>query len=128
MEQVNSYAGIASFMGRYPEMRILRRFGKLNTQNALYLQAELIQLGTELQDLVAREIECGNPYQQFYAQDWRVLSNHFLVGDNEQYKKVLEIRKKLKEYSKYKQHQCALIMLGSLIEGLFDWRVERSHQ
>ena len=114
MDRVESYTGLASFMGRYPEMRILRRFGRLNMQNLLYLQAELVQLGTELQEMEGGEEEPGNPHQQFYAQDWRMLSNHFLVGDNDQYKKVLEIRKKLREYSEYIWRRREPIMLDTL--------------
>jgi hypothetical protein len=40
----NGYTKLAIQMGQYSEMAIFRRFGALNAQNLLYLQAELVQL------------------------------------------------------------------------------------
>jgi hypothetical protein len=42
------YAQLASLMGAHPEVAVFRRFGALNAQNLLYLQAELTHLELEL--------------------------------------------------------------------------------
>jgi hypothetical protein len=41
---VNGYPKLARHMGASPEIAIFRRFGALNAQNLLYLQAELVHL------------------------------------------------------------------------------------
>lgn len=100
---MHNYADLASMMGRYPDTGILRRFGTLNMQNLLYLQAELTKLESELHVLARADIDQGNSgdrVKSWYAQDWIPLSNYYGNTDDKQWQKMLQIREKLKEYSK----------------------------
>ena len=96
---MEGYPELASIMGRYFEMGILRRFGTLNTLNLLYLQAELIELETHLQEIAGRDAKSDVPFRSDFAQDWVLLSSPSGNGDEEQWQKVLDVRAKLKEYS-----------------------------
>ena len=99
MQAINGYTSLSSMMSMHPEIAIMQRFGKLNVQNLIYLQAELIQLNIEWNDEES-ESQKRTDDRRYYGRDWRYLSSHFLIGDNDQWKKWLQIRKKLKEYSK----------------------------
>lgn len=95
------YAKIAKLMSHHSELAVFRCFTKLNLQNLLYLQAELTHLEDELSCLAERDKD--NPNRQFYSKDWWSLA--ILEDDDEnareQWEKVIEIRGKLKEYSKF---------------------------
>lgn len=72
---------LAELMGRRPQMAIYRRFGYLNAQNLLYMQAELVGLEKALKDLQKRDAgEIGeqtlprNENGQRRARDWKELS------------------------------------------------------
>jgi hypothetical protein len=85
-------------MGTHEEFAILRRFKTLNYQNLLYLQAEIIHLEQELEKLVNRDmahLERGD-----FTKDWWTLAHANGEQAQQQWKKVLKIRKKLKKYSK----------------------------
>lgn len=56
---MKGYAKIASLMGKYPEVAMVRQFGALNVQNILYLQAELVTLEHDF-----RKLEAANDIQQ----------------------------------------------------------------
>ena len=92
------HAKIATFMSQNTEFAIFRRFRKLNYQNLLYLQAELIHLERDLRELAERDSNDAN--RTFYCKDWWFLAqNEEEHDDREQWEKVLQIREKLKEYS-----------------------------
>lgn len=48
---MGSYNKLSKFMGSWPEVAIFRRFGALNAQNLLFMQAELVRLEDELQSI-----------------------------------------------------------------------------
>lgn len=91
------YARIAKFMGRHDDYAIYRRFRHLNTQNLLYLQAELVHLERQLSSLAKRDML--HPDRLYFTKDWWSLSQNEGDEDSEQWEKVLEIREKLDEYS-----------------------------
>lgn len=102
---MEGYAKIASLMGAHPEIAILRRFGALNAQNLLYLQAELVALEKDLSAYAAEDCASKDTDRVFYSRDWYTLSNS---RDDEstgneaagrQWQTMLKIREKLKEYS-----------------------------
>ena len=100
MQTIDGYSSLSSLMAMYPELGVLQRFGKLNVQNLIYLQAELTQLDIEWkQEENTNQQRTGD--QRYYARDWRYLSSRLLIGDNDQWKKWLQIREKLKEYSEF---------------------------
>ena len=100
------YAKIALAMSHHGELAIFRRFGKLNLQNLLYLQAELTHLERDLGELVERD--SLDPNRGFYTKDWWSLAESSDEEEGqEQWDKVLQIREKLKEYSKATTFPCA---------------------
>ncbi|KAF2855518.1 hypothetical protein T440DRAFT_463924 [Plenodomus tracheiphilus IPT5] len=60
-------------MGSHPEVAIFRRFGTLNAQNPLYLQAALTSLELKLQRSAKADAESNQPKRQIYDLDWREL-------------------------------------------------------
>ena len=102
---MNGYSELASIMGKYSEMGILRRFGTLNAQNLLYLQAELTELEIGLKKAAQDDIDHGNHgdvRRRLFAQNWTLLSRPIGDGDETQWAKILQIRTKLREYSECK--------------------------
>jgi hypothetical protein len=100
-DEVTGYEKLARFMGTYPQLAIFRRFGALNLQNVLYLQAEIASLEQELQQIVAEDNL--HPERTIFSRDWYVLANS---ADTEEggpartrYQMILRIRKLLNDYS-----------------------------
>jgi|SRR5450432_1275086 hypothetical protein len=94
---MEGYAKIASLMSHHRELAIFRRFGTLNLQNLLYLQAELTHLEEDLEELV--EKDQTELSRLFYTKHWYSLAHSEDDEEKEQWDKVLQIREKLKEYS-----------------------------
>jgi hypothetical protein len=93
---VEGYPKLACHMGSYTSAQIFRRFSSLNSQNLLYLQAELTHLEKKLRRLEAADKSAQAGNRALYSQDWYWLNNS---QNDEQLKTVLAIRCKLKEYS-----------------------------
>jgi len=96
---VPGYPKLAQHIGLYSECAIFRRFRTLNSQNLLYLQAELVDLEQELRRLEAADYESAEGNRSSYSKDWYWLNNSASEGNSEQLQIVLEVRKKLKDYS-----------------------------
>lgn len=99
---VTGYEGLARFMGTYPELAIFRRFGALNLQNIIYLQAEITTLEGEFQKIVAEDNL--NPEREMFSRDWDHLaaSANYGHGDgaaSTRYRMILHIRQVLNDYS-----------------------------
>lgn len=94
---MEGYAKIAQLMGSHGELAILRRFGRLNFQNLLYMQARLTHLEKDLNDLA--QADKAEPDRSYYSKDWWSLARSRCDNEKKQWKKVLQIRKALKEYS-----------------------------
>ncbi|CAG8960936.1 hypothetical protein HYFRA_00002474 [Hymenoscyphus fraxineus] len=93
----DGHAKVAGLISRYPELAIMRRFGDLNMENLLYLQAELVHLESEYRTLATDGR--GHPDRLISAKDWASLAYSEDKNDLTQWKKMLEIRQRLKEYS-----------------------------
>jgi hypothetical protein len=102
------YTTLGSMMGTHPEAAIVRRFGSLNVQNILYLQAELTTLELELKRCAKADADSGHQNRAVYDRDWRTLSESLQSqdGNPEQWKTILIIREKLKEYSEGLSYRC----------------------
>lgn len=87
-------------MGMVPEMAMFRRFGTLNAQMLLYMQSELIHLENDLRELEREDSRSDQLYKSKYSRDCFFLLNPMTPGDNRQLRLVMEIKAKLKEYSK----------------------------
>ncbi len=91
------YTKLASLMGDNSKLAIFRRFSALNAKNLLYLQAELVNLEARLQRYAA---DGANAKNGVYETDWFALSRSERDGDQRQWETFLDIRAKLKEYSR----------------------------
>jgi len=97
-EKTQGYERLAQFMGTYPELAIFRRFGALNLQNLLYLQAELLHLEDELKEIIKEDNE--NPNRFVFSRNWYALHQASFDGEqNRQYRILIEIRERLHQYS-----------------------------
>jgi hypothetical protein len=100
--QMDGYDKLAAFIAADPRLSMFRRFSFLETKNLLYLQAELVNLETQLRDIVLEDIKSGDAEKdQFPYSVWHLKRSFQLPGARHptQWLKVLEIRKTLKEYS-----------------------------
>jgi len=101
------YEGLAQFMGVYPELAIFRRFGALNLQNVLFLQAEI----TALEEIYSEVAANQNHYPEFSEEWYEKVKRGDLSPDGPnrrgrdfddpsgRYKLVLRLHKLLNEYS-----------------------------
>jgi hypothetical protein len=96
---VEGYPALAWRISLFPQTGIFRRFGALNARNLLYLQAELHDLE---QKLVHAEKTDKSRGRGDFCKDWQDLSESINTNNEEeskQWRLVLKIREKLKEYS-----------------------------
>ena len=95
------YNKLASLVGSHQELTIFRKFGTLNAKSLLYMQSELLHLQSELEG-----IELENKYSDDNEKSAFLTSLFDLKDSNGtskdlQWRKVLEIRGKLKNYSQF---------------------------
>lgn len=96
---MDGYHKLASLVGDHDELFMLRRFARANAKNLLYMQAEILHLEAELYD-IAREDRSGREKRRNYEYCVFDLKESFGInGSDTQWRKILEIREKLKEYS-----------------------------
>jgi len=87
-------------MGSHPELAIFRRFGAMNVQSMLYLQAELVHLELQLREYARDDEQSRDPERRAFSLNWQKLSESTTNSDDKQWKTMLRIRETLKEYSK----------------------------
>ena len=95
---MDGYPRLAQLMGATPPLAIFRRYSTLNTQNILYLQAEINELEHELQDLSLTDRNSGHSEKERYSREWWKLAGA-QGGDSLQWNTWLELRTKLDHYS-----------------------------
>ncbi|ORY15534.1 hypothetical protein BCR34DRAFT_598283 [Clohesyomyces aquaticus] len=100
-QPMNGYTKLASLIGSHPELAIFRRFGALNAQNLLYLQAELVHLENRLGKCFKADAESGHIDRKLYDRDWQSLAESGFApdGNPEQWATALQIRRVLREYN-----------------------------
>ena len=98
--KVRGYPKFAGQIGLRPKLSIFRRFGALNAENLLYLQAELVLLEKALEDQQHIDDTSTHLRKSKYALNWYQLRNSAHNGDTTQLDLVYKIRKTLKQYSK----------------------------
>ena len=98
---MGTYPKLSNFMGSFPDVAIFRRFGPLNVQNLLFLQAELSHLERELSVIRERESQSEDEKRQLALRSWWELSSSSFEGEEEnpQWQVIQDIRQKLVEYS-----------------------------
>ncbi|KAI0517530.1 hypothetical protein F5B22DRAFT_109055 [Xylaria bambusicola] len=93
------YRGLASLMGNYGDTAIFRRFRMLNLQSLLHMQAEIVHLEQELQEIYQEDKESTDPVRQSYQSNWKAMEDSSRTGgDSLQRSKLLEVREKLEKY------------------------------
>ena len=98
-DAVIGYPKLAAKIAVQPEAAIYRRFGALNAQNLLYLQAELVDLEERLKEQQDLDDNDSTGRKSEYAKNWFSLQDSGVDGDTEQLDLVMKIREVLKEYS-----------------------------
>lgn len=94
------YPRLAERMSVIPEQAVFRRFGALNAQRLLFLQAELIHFEIKLSKQQFSDKTDPQSNRGKNARSWYTLSHQKDTADGEQWKLVQIIMQKLKEYSK----------------------------
>jgi hypothetical protein len=95
------YPALSTVMGPYPGLSMFKRFGELNARNLLYMQAEIIDLEQQLHIISGMDQSSTDEAHKKYATNALALRRSGKQGDGRQWRIVLEIREKLKEYSEY---------------------------
>ncbi|KAK6853726.1 hypothetical protein PG995_010538 [Apiospora arundinis] len=99
-EKMPDYKGLASLMNDHHDVSIFRRFRNLNIQNLLHMQAELIHLEQELQEIYDEDRHSDDQARQSYRFSWKAMEDKYLSGgDAYQRNKLLECREKLEKYN-----------------------------
>jgi hypothetical protein len=96
---LNGYPKLASRISQKPELSIFRRFLSLNTENLLYMQAELAVLELELRDIVNEDLHSGLQQRRKHSTSFLALQESSEHGKKTQWLKRQKIKEKLKEYS-----------------------------
>lgn len=96
------YQRTAQLMAKYDEFAIFRRFKRHNYQNILYLQAQVIHLGEELEQLACRDATHAD--RKSYGSEWWALSHGMGREGKEQWEKVKALRAALERYSMTNSH------------------------
>lgn len=94
------YPALAWLMSSYPDNAIFRRFGALNLLHLLRLQAELQDMEHQLEKIREEDADSQDLTRTSYVKDFRTMLDNEELGDSEQYEQLVEIGKKLHEYSK----------------------------
>ena len=95
------YTRLATLIGMHQEMALFRQFATLNAKNLLYMQSELVHLEGELAN-IALEDECsGDGDKALFRVSLFDLKESSGTSKDLQWRKVLEVREKLKAYSMY---------------------------
>lgn len=97
---MEGYHKLATLIGSDCGLSIYRRFAKMNSRNLLYLQAELVHLEAELENIILEDN--GDTEKKLFCCSLFHLKHSSDAPDGDlaiQWQKVLEIRKLLREYS-----------------------------
>lgn len=104
---LDGYPSLADFLASDRDRTILafKRFDRLAVRNLLYLQSELAELQSRQDAYDAQDIsiEDGDLAAKQCARNWGAFTDAVKKGDEKQKDRmelVIEIRKKMKEYSK----------------------------
>ena len=95
------YARLATLIATHHELALFRRFDSLNAKNLLYMQAELVHLEAELADIERENKFSGDIDRAAFQVSFFDLKESCTTNKDLQFRKALEVRDKLKEYSGY---------------------------
>ena len=99
---MDGYNRLAAVIGTNHELAIFRRFSTLNAKSLLYMQGELTHLEADLRAIACEDKQSQDPERaEFEFSIHTMRGPHECEDRGEQWRKVLEIRQKLKDYSVY---------------------------
>jgi hypothetical protein len=99
---MDGYNRLAAVIGANHELAIFRRFSTLNAKNLLFMQGELIHLEAELKAIAREDKGSGDSEKAEFEFCIHTLRGpHECEDGDAQWRKILEIRQKLREYSAY---------------------------
>ncbi|KAL2792930.1 hypothetical protein BJX66DRAFT_233964 [Aspergillus keveii] len=96
---MHGYARLASLMANDKGLSIFRSFKKLNTKNLLYLQAEIVNVQTELERLIQEDEASVDETRKQFSTSVYCLKEGLLGSESDQWAKVLELRELLDKYN-----------------------------
>lgn len=102
-EVKDGYPGLAQLMGHDESLGLFKKFSALNSRNLLYMQAELLDLEIKLETYTQADNEMPRTDQRaHYARSASQLRRSLCSteeSDRRQWQLMLEVRRKLEEYS-----------------------------
>ena len=110
---MGDYSKLAALIGDHREMALFRRFAALNAKSLLYMQSELVHLEAELSNIGLEDTYSGDSQKELFRISLFDLKESTGTKKDLQWRKVLEIRDKIKEYSTYKT--CTIFEAGILM-------------
>lgn len=96
------YTRLAALIGTHQEMALFRRFATLNAKNLLYMQSELVHLEGELANIALEDRCSGDGDKALFQVSLFDLKESSGTSKDLQWRKVLEVREKLKAYSTFR--------------------------
>ena len=101
---MEGYQKLGRLMGDHPEYAVFRRFGALNMEILLYMQAEIRHLEIALRKQQKEDQESNHEDRTRYSRDWWTLKEANEPeaepgNDGRQWKIILQMREKLQQYS-----------------------------
>ncbi len=96
------YTRLAALIGTHQEMALFRRFATLNAKNLLYMQSELVHLEGELANIALEDGCSGDGDKALFQVSLFDLKESSGTSKDLQWRKVLEVREKLKAYSTFR--------------------------
>lgn len=101
-KRLSGYDSLALLLGRYPELAVFRKFGKLSMKCLLYKQAEITYLENEL-DIFSRR-NCADPEKHLLANSWHCFAQSAVPDEDVCYQreKVEEMQQKIQQYRKWR--------------------------
>ena len=94
-----NYNRLAKLQGKHEELALFRAFPTLNMKNLQGMQAELLHLERELEDIEEEDKRSGDKSRSTLHESFHILKASSRQAGNMQWRKRLEIRKLLQVYS-----------------------------
>jgi hypothetical protein len=102
---MDGYNQLAGIMGAEPELAIFRRFLALNARNVLCLEAEVLHLEDSLRRIILEDSRSDDDERRLFERDIHAMKEAIGEGGKGlQWKRTLEVRQILKEYSQSLEH------------------------
>lgn len=93
------YSRLSKLIGAHQDLAIFRKFASLNAKNMLYMQAELIHLQAELDNIELANGKSGDVQKAAFQVSLFDLKDSSGTKNDLQWRKAMEIRRNLKAYS-----------------------------